>query len=58
MSSKIYPDPVIYHHPRFLEELPEEIMIFEQKSFRDSAINIQPPKRKNVLAELGFISDD
>jgi hypothetical protein len=53
-----HPDPVIYHHPRFFGELPEEIMIFEQRRLRDSAINIQPPKRKNVLAELGFISDD
>jgi hypothetical protein len=53
-----HPDPVIYHHPRFFGELPEEIMIFEQKRFRDSAINIQPPKRKNVLVEFGFISSD
>jgi hypothetical protein len=53
-----HPDPVIYHHPRFFEELPEELMIFEQRRFRDSAINIQPPKRKNVLAELGFIKSD
>ncbi len=53
-----HPDPVIYHHPRFLGELPEEIMIFEQRRFLDSAINIQHPKRENVLAELGFISSD
>lgn len=53
-----HPDPVIYHHPRFIGELPEEIMLFEQRRFRDSAINIQPPKHKNVLAELGFISSD
>ena len=53
-----HPDPVIYHHPRFFGELPEEIMIFEQRRLRDSSINIQPPKRKNVLAELGFTSSD
>ena len=53
-----HPDPVIYHHPRFFGELPEEIMFFEQRRLRDSAINIQPPKRKNILAVLGFTSSD
>lgn len=53
-----HPDPVIYQHPRFFGELPEEIMLFEQRRLRDSAIDIQPPKRKNVLAELGFTSSD
>ena len=50
------PDPVLYHHPRYVDPLPAELVILRRRFLEDEGIGNLEATRTGIMDSLGFPS--